>query len=165
VYSSDLQYPLLNSDDGVSLERISFERPTSDNTNWHSAAETVNFATPGYRNSQSELSMGSDDNFTVETSIFSPDNDGNVDVANFSWKLDRPGYNGDIRIYDSEGRFVRHLMKSELLGGTGTISWDGLTDEKQKASIGIYVIYFEAFTTDGDMVKSKKSCVLAHSLN
>ncbi|MBL0314390.1 MAG: hypothetical protein IPP69_00955 [Flavobacteriales bacterium] len=164
-YTSDLQYPLLNSDDGVSLERIAFNRPTSDNTNWHSAAESAGFATPGYINSQSELAMGTEDQFTVETEIFSPDNDGNNDVALFSWNLSEQGYTGDIKIYDSEGRFVRHLMKGELLGAEGSISWDGLTDEKQKASIGIYVIYFEAFTPGGATLKNKKSCVLAHSLN
>lgn len=164
-YTSDLQYPLLNSDDGVSLERIAFNRPTSDNTNWHSAAESAGFATPGYINSQSELAMGTEDQFTVETEIFSPDNDGNQDVAVFSWNLSEQGYAGDIKIYDSEGRFVRHLMKGELLGAEGSISWDGLNDEKQKASIGIYVIYFEAFTPGGATVKHKKSCVLAHSLN
>lgn len=164
-YTSDLQYPLLNSDDGVSLERIAFNRPTSDNTNWHSAAESAGFATPGYINSQSELAMGTEDQFTVETEIFSPDNDGNNDIALFSWNLSEQGYTGDIKIYDSEGRFVRHLMKGELLGAEGSISWDGLTDEKQKASIGIYVIYFEAFTPGGATLKTKKTCVLAHSLN
>ncbi len=165
IYDESLQYQLLTSFDGVSLERISFDRPSSDITNWHSAAESVGFATPGYLNSQSEMSLGTDESFEVETEIFSPDNDGYNDVTTFSYKMTESGFAGDIRIYDSEGRFVRHLMKNELLGATGSISWDGFTDEKQKASIGIYIIYFEAFNPSGTTVKSKKTCVLAHSLN
>ncbi len=165
IYDESLQYQLLTTYDGVSLERISFDRPSSDITNWHSAAESAGFATPGYLNSQSELSLGTDESFQVETEIFSPDNDGYKDVTTFSYKMTEPGFAGDIRIYDSEGRFVRHLMKNELLGATGSISWDGFSEEKQKASIGIYVIYFEAFNPSGTTVKSKKTCVLAHSLN
>lgn len=164
AYDEDMQYPLLNSFDGVSLERISYTRPTSDRTNWHSASEKVNFATPGYLNSQSELSMGNDEVLSIAPEIFSPDNDGNNDVVTFHYKMNEAGFTGDIRIYDSEGRFVRHLMKSELLGATGSISWDGFTEDRQKASIGIYVIFFEAFTTTGNTVKAKKTCVLASTL-
>jgi flagellar hook assembly protein FlgD len=79
--------------------------------------------------------------------------------------MDGPGYNGMLQIYDSEGRAVRTLMQSELLGLSGSISWDGFRDDKLKASVGIYVIYFEAFNTEGNVVKTKKTCVLAHSLD
>lgn len=164
-YNSDMHYPLLNSTKGISLERISFYRATDDATNWHSASSSVGFATPGYRNSQSQHVMNAGTDFSVVPEIFSPDNDGYNDVVSFTYVLDKEGYTGNIKIFDSEGRPVRHLMKSELLGREGTISWDGFTDERQKASVGIYVVFFEAFTPDGNLVHHKKSCVLAHSLN
>lgn len=109
------------------------------------------------------MSAGTD--LTVSPEIFSPDNDGYNDVVTFSYKLDKEGYTGNIKIFDSEGRHVRHLMKSELLGIEGSISWDGFSDERQKATVGIYMVFFEAFTPDGSIVKNKKSCVLAHQLN
>ena len=38
---------------GVSLERISFETPASDPTNWAGGLPSAGYATPGYLNSQS----------------------------------------------------------------------------------------------------------------
>lgn len=165
IYDADMHYPLLNSTKGISLERIAFNRPTGDATNWHSASSSAGFATPGYLNSQSQEGIIPGADFAVTPEIFSPDNDGYNDVVTFSYKMDREGYTGNIKIYDSEGRHIRHLMKSELLGIEGSISWDGFSDEKQKASVGIYVVFFEAFTPDGSIAKNKKSCVLAHPLN
>jgi hypothetical protein len=52
-----------------------------------------------------------------------------------------------------------------LLGTNGTFSWDGLTDSKVKASIGVYVILFEAFSTDGgEIFATKKALTLAGRL-
>jgi hypothetical protein len=164
-YDADMQYPLLNTDDGISLERISFERPAADRTNWHSASEYSGFATPGYVNSQSFNTNAGDGLLEVEPEIFSPDNDGYRDVVTLNYKMEGPGYTGMIQIYDSEGRPVRKLMQGELLGISGSISWDGFRDDQVKASIGIYVIYFEAFDTEGHTVKTKKTCVLAHTLD
>jgi hypothetical protein len=164
-YDAEMHYPLINDDDGISLERIAFNRPTSDRTNWHSASEFSGYATPGYLNSQSFNSVLNDGLLEVDPEIFSPDNDGYRDVVTFNYKMDGPGYNGMLQIYDSEGRAVRTLMQSELLGLSGSISWDGFRDDKLKASVGIYVIYFEAFNTEGNVVKTKKTCVLAHSLD
>jgi len=86
-YYEGLHYPLLNSTDGVSLERISFDRPTDDATNWHSASETAGFATPAYQNSQFMNYTNEKDNITILPEIFSPDNDGYNDVLNIIFSL------------------------------------------------------------------------------
>jgi hypothetical protein len=164
AYDSEMQYPLLNSDDGISLERIAFNRPSSDRTNWHSASEFAGFATPGYLNSQSFNSELDNGLLAVDPEIFSPDNDGYRDVVTFNYNMDGPGYTGMLQIYDSGGRPVRKLLQGDLLGISGSISWDGFREDQTKASVGIYVIYFEAFNTEGNVVKAKKTCVLAHSL-
>ena len=51
-YTDDLHFALLVDDEGVSLERVDPIRPSNDDSNWQSAAETEGFGTPGYRNSQ-----------------------------------------------------------------------------------------------------------------
>jgi flagellar hook assembly protein FlgD len=52
-----------------------------------------------------------------------------------------------------------------LLGNEARISWDGIDDDGVKAPIGIYVVMFEAFNSDGQVISGKTSCVLAHSLD
>ncbi len=164
-YLEDYHFALINDPDGVSLERIDFERSSSDPTNWHSAAETEGWATPGYENSQYFPEELSDVELNVSPEIFSPDNDGMDDVVNLSYTTDQAGYVGNITIFDASGRIIRHLMQNELLAESGTISWDGLNNKKEKARIGMYVIYFETFNLNGELKAIKKTCVLAGRLN
>ena len=51
-YSEKMHHPLIDDREGVSLERLSFEIDAGNAANWHSAASSVGFATPGYANSQ-----------------------------------------------------------------------------------------------------------------
>jgi len=163
-YYKGLYYPLLNSTDGVSLERISFDRPTEDATNWHSAAETAGFATPAYQNSQFMNYPPKKDNITILPEIFSPDNDGYNDVLNIIFSFDDPGYVANITIYDSRGRLVRNLVKNKLLGTSGSFSWDGINENSEKASIGIYIIYLGVFDLKGKVKHYKKTAVLGGKL-
>ncbi len=160
VYTKDMQYPLLNDTKGVSLERISFEKPTQDKSNWHSAAETVGFATPAYKNSQFADINKSDNAVSLTPDIFSPDNDGKDDVLFINYKFDEPGYLANVTIFDSRGRQVRYLVKNELLGTTGSFIWNGINDNNEKALIGIYIIYFEAHNLKGNVKHYKKATVL-----
>ena len=50
-YSEKMHYELLTVTQGVSLERISFEKSSLDESNWHSASFNYNYGTPGYKNS------------------------------------------------------------------------------------------------------------------
>jgi hypothetical protein len=162
IYSSSWQFPLLNSTKGVSLERINFDSPTQDANNWHSAAENVN-ATPAYKNSQ--YSTGENTNeVTVSPEVFSPNNDGNNDVVTISYNFGTSGFVANCTLYDSKGRLVRSLIKNELLGTSGSFNWDGTNDGREKAAIGIYVIYFEVFDTKGTVKKYKRTCVVAGKL-
>lgn len=157
----DMQFALLQSFDGVSLERMDFNRATQDAGNWHSAAEYVGFATPGYQNSQFSPNSAGDDELSLGSETFSPDNDGYQDVINFNYTFTETGYVGNATIYDSRGRVIRKLLLNELLANTGVFTWNGLSDMNEKAGIGIYVIYFEYFNLSGTVKKIKKSFVLA----
>jgi len=160
-YTEDLHFALLTDVEGVSLERLDFNRPASDFSNWHSAAEAVNFATPGYKNSQLQSDIEGNGEITIDPQTFSPDNDGYNDVLNIHYVFSQPGFVANVTIFDATGRIVKLLVRSELLGNKGTITWDGINEKREKANVGMYVIYFEVFDLSGNVKKYKKSCVLA----
>ncbi len=163
-YNEDFQFPLLNDASGVSLERISYDRPTQDSTNWHSASAPAGYATPGYENSQHAEAVAGDGEITVSPEVFSPDNDGHDDVVQFSYRFGEPGFVGNVKIFDATGVEVIYLVKNELLGTEGAFSWDGLDAAREKARTGIYIMYMEAFSVTGTVKHFKKPFVLAARL-
>ena len=76
VYSDDWHYPLLSITKGVSLERMRVTGPTQSADNWHSAAATVGYASPGLLNSQALADQTGVGELLLEPEVFSPDNDG-----------------------------------------------------------------------------------------
>lgn len=163
-YDDNMHYPLLDDTEGVSLERIDPFRASDDRTNWHSASSIEGFASPGYENSQFMVAdIG--DLVSLSPDVFSPDNDGFEDQLLISFALGRAGFTGSITIYDDGGRLIRKLVNNELLGIEGTVSWDGVSDDRRKASIGMYIVYFEAFHPDGSVISEKHVCTLGHRLN
>ena len=164
-YSENMHFELLNSCEGISLERINSERPTNDLNNWHSASEHFNFATPGYRNSQYNDFEPVNTHIIIEPEIFSPDNDGYNDFVNILYNFDDPGCIANITIFDAKGRIVKYLVKNTLLGAEGSFIWNGINEENTKASIGIYLIYTEVFDLNGKTYNFKNCCVLATKIN
>lgn len=164
-YYDFMQFPLLVDSKGVSLERIDFNRTTQDLTNWHSAAANVGYATPAYKNSQYSDAAITDNEIEVTPQIFSPDEDGIADVVNINYNFTSPGYIGNITIYDSKGRLVKHLVRSQLLAMKGTYSWDGISDNSEKVRIGIYVVFAEVFDLTGTVKQYKKTCVVGGKLD
>ena len=164
VYEEAMHFPLLNSFDGVSLERINFDRPSEDLTNWHSAAEDVGFATPGYKNSQFSEVVVIDDPITIDPEVFSPDNDGTDDFLNISYRFESPGNMVNITIFDSRGRLVRNLVNNGMPGTEGVFTWDGISDDNQKAPIGMYIVFIEIFDLEGGNKKYKKTAVVGGKL-
>ena len=139
--------------DGVSLERLYPNGLSSDGMNWHSAAEAVQFGTPGLKNSQ-YLPVTANGTFTLDSELFSPDMDGYLDVMQASYQLAQANCLGTVSIYDERGRLIRTLFKNQLMATEGNFSWNGVKDDQTKASIGIYVVVFEAFSLDGVLIYS-----------
>ncbi len=149
-YNSDWHFSLLDDTDGVSLERIDPNGESNDAYNWHSAAENIGFGTPGRRNSQ-YLPVVYNGDFSFTNDVFSPDSDGFQDVLQVSYEMNEEGLVGQVQIFDDKGRVIKNLFTNELLGTSGSFTWDGTTNDGVKASIGVYVMLFEAFSTDGSV--------------
>ena len=163
-YEDDFHSAFLDDENGVSLERINFTGSTQSESNWHSAAAVAGFGTPTYINSQFTNLTNTDELLTLPKAVFSPDADGFEDLLFMQFNTGSTGYNADIRIYDSEGRLVKHLLRNELIPVEGTLRWDGLTDEETKAPIGIYVLFAEFISETGDTRQAKETFVLATRL-
>src|SRR4030095_1688382 len=137
-YYDNWQFPLIDDPEGVALERINFDSPTQDSLNWHSAASTVGYGTPSYKNSQyTEQNIG--DEVTLSPQVFSPDEDGFNDLLSINYSFNAAGYTANVKIYDAEGREVRDLAHNLLLSQSGMFTWDGVTDKNEKALLGMYI--------------------------
>ena len=163
-YSDKWHFALVHNTQGVSLERIDFNSLSVQN-NFHSAATSAGYGTPGFKNSQYKSDNVPGEEIHVTPEIFSPDNDGRDDFATINYIFPTPGYVTNITIFDASGRPVRYLQKNSLSGVTGMYRWDGLNDKNQKLPQGIYIIYTEIFNKDGKKKQFKNTIVLARRYN
>ena len=154
-YSKAQHYKLLSSQDGVSLERINYDVPASDLSNWHSAAQDAGFATPGYVNSQFHEIGEIESQITLSSEVFSPDNDGYDDQLVITYSLDVAGYSGTIAVYSTNGRLVQTLVNNRSLGSVGNIVWDGFDAQNRLCPAGIYIVYVELFNLEGKKIVEK----------
>jgi len=164
-YNDDLHFSLLNNTEGYSLERVDPDRPTDDNTNWHSAADIAGRATPGFKNSEYSKTASATGDLTIDPAIFSPDNDGYQDLLTIAYRFDEPGFVGNMSVYDIAGREARKLMENQLLGTDGAISWNGILDSGSLGRMGPYIVVLEVFDLAGNVEKFKKTVTLAHKLD
>ncbi|MDR1155267.1 MAG: lamin tail domain-containing protein [Bacteroidales bacterium] len=161
-YNSKQHVDFLKTGSGVSLERLNPDHHSLDPGNWHTAAQTEGFGTPGRQNSQYIASGGTlSTEVSLNPDVFSPDNDGIDDVLNISYRFDVPSLTGEVIIFDSAGRKTRRLMHQQLLATEGTITWDGSDDKGRKALTGVYIVFFQAYNSNGVQKIFKKPCVLA----
>jgi len=163
-YSESMHFQLLNSFDGVSLERLSLQLPTYQISNWQSASASFGFATPGRENSQTISIENLNGQFDISTPIFSPDNDGLDDVLQFYFSGLKAGMVGNLIVYNEKGIRVNRLMRNEYLSSEGHVIWNGLSENGEPLAIGIYIATFEAFNEDGIQVRHKRDFTLARKL-
>ncbi len=159
-YSAKMHSPFLADENGVSLERISLEKPTADRRNWASAASSIGYATPGIPNSQTSSESEIQDEITPEPKAFSPNGDGYNDELTIRFKLSKPGYIANVRIFDAAGRQVKFLIKNQSLAQEGNWLWNGESEIGQRLNIGIYIILVEVFDQAGHTKAFKKTCTL-----
>jgi hypothetical protein len=164
IYEDDYHFALLRSKEGVSLERLDFDRETNKQSNWHSAATEVGYATPGVRNSQFNPAILTQETIEVYPKLFSPDNDGFEDILTLSYSLEESGFVGNVTVYDAKGRLIKTLIQNQLLARKGAFTWDGTNNNFTKARMGAYIILFEFYDLEGNVKTVKKSCAVGHKL-
>ena len=160
-YADTMQFYLLNSPKGVSLERLNGYHGEKENVQWHSAASSVGFATPGYRNSQWIGETKTTGRVEVVNEVFSPDNDGFDDMLAVHYHFDDPGTTMSLRIYTKEGIPVRDVLINESLAIEGDVFWDGFSNDGRLALPGRYLVWAKTFAENGSASTFRTSCVVA----
>lgn len=160
-YSAKMHFPLIRNPQGVALERIDAAGPSASSHNWHSAAASAGYGTPGYANSQLQAQAPDLGGLKLSNTLFTPDNDGQEDVLLISYQWPESGYMIRMLVFDDQGRPVRELVKNELMGTTGSWKWDGLDNTGRALPAGIYIIWAELFTLNGKKELFKQPVILA----
>lgn len=159
-YEDDYHFNLLDDDNGVSLERVSFEAESTNPDSWRSAASTVGFATPGVTNSQIMSANQSSATVSIDPRVFIPDSTGFNDYTTINYQLAQSGNFANVHVYSVNGVLIKTLAEGELLSTTGFFTWDGTTNQGNLASVGYYVVIFETFDGQGNKSIEKETVVL-----
>lgn len=160
AYSENMHFALLETEDGVSLERLDMNAKTQNSSNWHSAASTVGFGTPSFKNSQQYINQSIGE-LNIDPKSFTPNNDGDKDVIFINWNFSKTNLMATIKVFDSEGRPVKNILNNEMIGNSGNSIWDGTSEDGFRLNTGMYIIWMEVFSENGNAEHFKKIAVLS----
>jgi len=159
-YNEKMHYSLLSGYEGISLEKVRPDLPSTDLKNWHSASEASGWGTPGGANSVYPGQPVPDDNVVLSSTKFSPNNDGYEDLLLIDLNFNGNGNIVNVWIYDETGSFVRKLADNLLAGSHASVTWDGTDRDGSLVERGIYIIYVSLFDDTGKIRKWKKICTV-----
>lgn len=156
-YDESFHSPLLDDNEGVSLERIRFNAASNDANNWHSASSGVGYATPGYINSQSRSGSEAVATVALDPPTFAPELAGVANFTTINYNFQNQGNMLNVTIYDSNGNIIKRIAQNKLVGNQPFFTWDGTTESGDKARVGYYMVLTEVISADGkvDYLKEK----------
>ncbi len=159
-YSEDYHSGFLQDTEGVSLERISFAGMSNNPGNWHSAASTSGFATPGKMNSQYLAILAENEEVIVEPRVFDPGNNGHHDFTIIKCRFTSTGNMASIKILDAHGRLIKTIISHQSIGAEEDFKWEGLDDNGQEVRMGYYIVYLEIYNSSGEKKLYRKKVVV-----
>lgn len=156
VYREDDHFEAIQQVEGISLEKINPNTPSkSTSENWHSAASSVGYATPGNQNSQFNNTNDNASSFSLGNLRISPNNDGIDDLLTI-YINSSPGI-GTIKIYSLAGIEITTIQHQMILGQENIVYWDGLDSNGQITPVGNYIIFAELVLETGTIKRFKEA--------
>jgi len=152
-YDEDHHITLLDDNEGVSLERIALSQP-NEASNWTSASLSIG-GTPGLPNSAAG-EVGPEINIATASNVFSPNGDGDNDIAIVNYQLDRSDYIATIRLFNDRGQEMSEIVTASPASAQGRWTWDGMIDG-QRAPIGLYILDISLFSVEGPTFRTKQT--------
>lgn len=157
-YSARWHHAAVKDRHNVSLERMSPLAPSSDSTNWCSAASGAGYNTAGWPNSQAAGSSSESStrrHFFIGQDYFTPNADGVDDQLVINYTMPEAGYTLTAKLYTRSGSYVATLVDNHLLGTAGQYRWDGCDSQSVEVEPGLYVIVFSATSPSGKSLTEK----------
>lgn len=161
IYSEDMHFELISDPKGVSLERVNYTVGANTSKNWHSAASTSYYGTPGLENSQFITNASASTEVTVSPKTFSPNNDGYKDVTSIAYNFEADGFVATVTIHNDQGQQVKNLINNQSIDAQGEITWDGTNENNQILPTGMYIVMFRIFNLENQQHVYKNVVVLA----
>ena len=147
----------------VSLERISFSVPASVSSNWYSGNETDNFATPGYRNTetgatsvQDTLKIGKE-RFSLLYPYMKISEGYPQSLVTINYSLENDGNMIDMSVFSSKGIEVVRPYSNFEIGSYGSLFVDIISLSERRIVPGIYILYIRCRTGE-DIIEKKIVC-------
>jgi hypothetical protein len=156
AYNKSMHSKFIADQNGVSLERLSFEGETNSPENWHSASSVAGFATPGYENSQQEPEKPVAASVLISPDAISPNGDGYNDEMEITFRLEKAGYLINIFVFDVNGRRVNRLLNNAISGSELKSVFDGKSENGTLLPTGFYILLAELVHPDGEKKVFKK---------
>lgn len=159
-YNADMHSNWINNSKGVSLEREDYEKDSNLAGNFRSASTLIGGATPGYENSTIVDNFSSKDFFQLSSPTFSPDGDSFEDRLEINYQLQTNNNIINLYIYNDKGTLIKRLIRSESLGKSGLITWDGIDENGIQAAAGHYIYWAEVYNDKGYLKVYRSAFVL-----
>lgn len=155
-YDKDMHYPLLRNKEGVALEKINYRISSLQLNNWHSAAASVQYATPTNINSQYLQQDESKEWINIIPDFIHPDNNGSSDFLQINYYFENPGTLLSVHLFNQQGNKICTIINNLLCGTKGTYNWNGFGNQNNFIPTGIYIAVAESLHLNGQRRKFKK---------
>lgn len=148
-------YPGENAN--ASLERVDVAAPGDGAQNWLLSQDSRG-ATPGAVNSVRFDADVAGITLVAEPNPFS-------EQVSITYRLPTPRVYVNLWVYDRSGRRIASLLEGVEGGSQRIVTWDGRAHNGQLLKPGIYVLYLEAGTAEGQLFRVRKPVILARGFN
>ncbi len=161
LYNEEMHLEIITDPKGVSLERTNYFPGPNSSNNWHSAASSIGYATPGYTNSQFVSIQNTQNNLTLNPKTFSPNNDGYHDILSIQVAFNQTDFIGTLSIHTSNGILVNTLINNQSIGTINTFFWDGTNAHGELMPTGMYIVMLRVYDLDNNQQIFKDVTILA----